>query len=188
MCEIAVTQNVVALKTANKLDSLVAARRFFPQMEREIHMARAFGPLLTTTQLQFALPDFDSAGLPVAGADGWSTRVCTYQVIADDSRPGQSKLVRSLAGGDTTVLLTGLVGPLNSNDPVVPQIFKYYQRGNATPISSPPLVLTGSDVAQVVGVKVTAEVAGNESARSELNSRSFAFSSDLFARSNLSAP
>ncbi len=210
MCEIAVTQNVVAFKTNNKIDSLIAAKRFFPQLEREIHMARSFvystAPIFscTPTDLYLTVPNkFDADGAPTVSAAGWGWAVALvhYSIIKDINRPGQYQLRRTelVNGVDTnpTIILSGIVGP-DATETASPQVFKYFYSNPSTYSFGPTLLSPSSsaqnspqntaDNSQIVGVRVTLEVTGDLSARAELNSRSFAFASDLFTRSNSSAP
>lgn len=183
MCEIAVTQNVVALKTYNKIDALVSARRFFPSLEKEIHMARLVTGSSQTLNIQ--IPTFDSSGFPLgtSSKDLWILRTISYQVVADpdtsNSRHGQFVLQRTDENGNVKTVTTGIVGPINPSDtadPIaqipVPSVFQYYSTSKS-----------------LNGVSVTMEIAPSNMERSDLSNKSLAFRTIFKARSNFgSAP
>lgn len=201
MAEIAVTQNVVSLKTSNRIDSLVAARRFFNGFERDVHMGRAFASAKPTS-FQIYTPEFITAGtqvgLPQQANSKWLTDLVSYSVVSDASRPGEfvlQKQVTAPSTGTTTTtytLASGVVGPMDPSDTTTPKIFRYYQKVSATAepqlVDAPSTGFTNFELSQIVGVRVTVEVAPSNSVRSDTSNKSFAFASDVFARTNMVAP
>jgi len=183
MCEMAVTQNIVALKTYNKIDTLVSARRFFPALEKEIHMARFITGSDQTLNLQ--IPTFDAAGFPLGTSikDLWLLRTISYQVVADpdtsSARHGQFIMQRVDENGNVKTVTTGIVGPINPANPAdpvaqtpLPSVFQFYSTSKS-----------------INGVVVTMEIAPNNMVRSDMSNKSLAFSSAFKTRSNLgSAP
>jgi len=201
MAEIAVTQNVVSLKTSNRIDSLVAARRFFNGFERDVHMARTFASA-TPTSFQLYTPEFitsgSQVGLPQQANSKWLTDLVGYSIVADASRPGEFVLQKQAlvpATGTTTTtytLASGVVGPMDPSDTTMPKPFRYYQKISATAlpqlVDAPSTGFTNFELSQIVGVRVTVEVAPNSSVRSDTSNKSFAFASDVFTRTNMVAP
>ncbi|HEY9731285.1 MAG TPA: prepilin-type N-terminal cleavage/methylation domain-containing protein [Drouetiella sp.] len=199
MTEIAVTQNVVSLKASTKMDSLVAARRFFSSFEHDVHMARSFVSI-TPTSLQLETPVYATSGaqvgLPQMSSSQWLINTVTYSLIADTdpTRTGQymlQKTVVSPSSTTTTILVSGIVGPMDPANTTTPKIFRYYRQTSAgtTLIDAPTAGFTNPlDMTQIAGARMTVEIAPENSARSDATTRSFAFASDVFSRTNVISP
>lgn len=203
MTEIAVTQNIVSLKTSNRMDSLIAARRFFTGFQRDVHMARLFASA-TPTSFSIYTPEFSTSGtqvgLPLQSNSKWLTDLVSYSVAADTdpSRTGEFVLQKQAlipstgTSVTTTRLASGVVGPMDPASTTTPKLFRYYLK--SSPGDPPELVdapstgFTNFELSQIVGVRVTVEVAPNTSVRTDTSSRSIAFASDVFARTNMVAP
>jgi prepilin-type N-terminal cleavage/methylation domain-containing protein len=111
--DIAVTQNVIAFRTYNKIDALTNARRVASFIERDIHNARFIGYLptapgpmvpLSETTLVLQIPVFYSPsaqitkGFPAIPTPGvvpgtWNFDTVIYQVVGDTTRPGTGQFV-----------------------------------------------------------------------------------------------
>lgn len=177
MCEIAVTQNLVALKTNNKLDSIVSARRFCTQFEKDVHNAAYFS---NTNASEFTLRTPSMQNSPVTGLPGPSAPpadTIDYSIGPMQGKNNEYQLIRSVNSSNATVVVSGIVGPL-VNGQTGPQIFRYY------PASSTGTLPYSLSPDTASGVRLTLELVGGTSSRNDISSNTYSFSSDVFPRTN----
>jgi hypothetical protein len=115
--EIAVTQNVVAFRTYNKLDALTNARRVASFIERDVHNAKFIGYIFNSNPNQFLGPPSYSlnaqtlilqtpvfyspasnGGFPALPTQSsipnhWNVDTVVYQVVGDSARAGTGQFV-----------------------------------------------------------------------------------------------
>lgn len=115
--EIAVTQNVVAFRTFNKLDALTNARRVASFIERDVHNAKFIGYIFNANPNQFPGPPSYSlnaqtlilqtpvfytpasnGGFPAIPTQSstskhWNVDTVVYQVVGDSARAGTGQFV-----------------------------------------------------------------------------------------------
>jgi len=166
------------------------------------------GPLkLDKNTLIIQVPVFETDGSVLTVNGQWNVDTYVYKILADKNKPGKGQFVMQkamfpgqhaagyappIAQDKPLTLLTGIVGPINPNDPTdstagvpLPSVFSYFLNWPGSNMQEVDTFVSGTSPDAIKGVSVNIEIFSNDnSERSDYTPKTLAFKSEYFKRCN----